>query len=122
MTEPTHDLADYLETARRRAKRAGARAPERHAQAWQIARDAASLIRARYPGARVRVFGSLLYPESFGVHSDIDLAVEGIPWPDYLLVWSELERREPEFEIDLVDVGIISSAMREVIEREGIPL
>lgn len=118
---PALDCFDavYLETARHRARSLSPLTPEEYARAWQVARRAAVFVRARFPNARVRAFGSLLYPETFSPQSDLDLAVEGVPWPDYLRLWSELERREPEFEIDLVDLGIVSESMRAVIEREG---
>ena len=90
--------------------------------AWAAARRIAAEIHRLYPSARLWAFGSLLYPDSFGPRSDIDLAVAGMDWPDYLRVWSAMERREPDFEIDLVDVAIVSDSLRMHIEREGIPL
>ena len=48
--------------------------------------------------------------------------MEGVKWSDYLRLWSAVEKREPEFEIDLVDVGIVSAGLRAHIEREGKPL
>ena len=118
------DYTPYLRTARRRAQtaRTSVRWAERREQAWTVARRTAEFIKKSYPAARVRLFGSLLYPDSFGPKSDIDLAVEGVEWPDYLRLWGVLERREPEFEIDLVDVGIVSAGLRAHIEREGISL
>jgi predicted nucleotidyltransferase len=91
-------------------------------RAWDAARRTALFIKERYSQARVVAFGSLLYPDSFGPHSDIDLAVEGIPWPEYLRLWSELERQETEFEIDLVDLSLVSAGLRTHVEREGVPL
>ncbi len=38
---------------------------------------------------RIRVWGSVLRPDRFARHSDIDICVEGIESPQ---VWSELER------------------------------
>ncbi|TAH48764.1 MAG: nucleotidyltransferase domain-containing protein [Chloroflexota bacterium] len=119
MTTLIRDYTQYMETARQRAQALGPRDAERHARAWRAAYAAGALVKERYPDAKVYIFGSLLYADSFGEHSDIDLAVEGIPWPDYLRIWGELERREPEFEIDLVDLGLVSAAMRAAIEREG---
>lgn len=71
---------------------------------------------------RVIAFGSLLYPDTFGPQSDIDLAVDGIPWPSYLRLWSELEKSEPEFELDLVDLALASPGLRAHVEREGVLL
>lgn len=116
------DLAVYLHTARLRAQRPAASSVSRREEAWAAARRAAAFIRERCPNARVRVFGSLLHPDSFGARSDIDLAVDGVEWPEYFHVWSVLEAREPGFRIDLVDVSIVSDGMRRHIEREGVPL
>jgi len=86
------------------------------------AQRAAAFVREHFPDARVTLFGSLLYPDSFGADSDIDLAIEGVKWPEYLRLWSALERREADFEIDLVDIGIVSPGLKAHIEREGTPL
>jgi predicted nucleotidyltransferase len=124
MTISTSKYAAYLKTARRRAQTATTRYAnaKRREQAWEVARRAATFIKERYPAARVRAFGSLLYPDSFKEKSDIDLAIEGIEWRDYLRIWGELDKREQDFAIDLFDVGIISKKLREHIEREGVPL
>ena len=122
MTISVSDYTAYMQTARRRARTWPSDQAERRERAWAAARRAVAFVKELYPTARVRVFGSLLYPDSFGPQSDIDLAVEGIEWPEYLRVWSALEKREPEFEIDLIDVGIVSEGLRAHIEREGVPL
>jgi len=122
MTPSTSKYTAYLKTARRRAQAATTRYAKRREQAWVAARRAATFIKERYPEARVRAFGSLLYPDSFKEKSDIDLAIEGIEWRDYLRIWGELDRREKDFAIDLFDIGIISKRLREHIEREGVSL
>src|SRR2546428_2826079 len=106
MTSRSPEEIAYLQTARRRALARAAEAPwaERRDRAWEAARRAAAFINGSYPDTRVRAFGSILYPDSFGPQSDIDLAIEGIGWPEYFQVWSALEKLEPEFEIDLIDV------------------
>ena len=122
MTASPRDYSAYMRTARQRAQAAATRWAERREKAWDAARRAAAFIKEQYPTAAVRAFGSLLYPDSFGPKSDIDLAVEGVKWPEFLRLWSAVEKREPEFEIDLVDVGIVSVGLRAHIEREGKPL
>lgn len=115
------DLAVYRRTARRKAQRP-LQWEARREQAWVVARRAAAFIKERCPNVSVRAFGSLLYADSFGPKSDVDLAVEGVEWPEYLRIWSALEKREPEFRIDLVDVSIVSDGLRQHIEREGVSL
>src|SRR5207237_9978639 len=92
----------YLRTARRRARAAEARWAERRQQAWAAAGRAAALIKTAYPQARVGAFGSVLYPDSFGPRSDIDLAIEGLGWPEYLQLGSGQDQRDPEFDIGRV--------------------
>lgn len=115
-------LEIYRRTARARSQTITERWAGRRQEAWEVARRVASFIKERHTGARVIVFGSLLFPDSFGPHSDIDLAVEGVPWPAYLRLWSELEKTEPGFEIDLVDLALASPRLRAHVEREGVPL
>jgi predicted nucleotidyltransferase len=122
MTSRLPEETAYLQTARRRAQAAEVRWAERRQQAWAAARRAAAFIKVAYPRARVRVFGSVLYPDSFGPRSDIDLAVEGVGWPEYLRLWSALDKLEPGFEIDLVDVEMVSPSLRALLEREGVVL
>lgn len=82
----------------------------------------AAVVHASYPEARVRVFGLVLHPDTFGPDSNVDLALEGVGWPDFLRLWSKVEALEPEFEIDLIDVAIVSASLRAHIDREGIEL
>ncbi|MCC7360832.1 MAG: hypothetical protein IT317_15220 [Anaerolineales bacterium] len=86
------------------------------------ARGAAAVIHTSYPEARVRLFGSAHYPDSIGPHSDVDLAIKGVDWPDNLRLWSQVEALEPEFEIDLMDGAIVSPSLRAHIDREGVAL
>lgn len=114
---PTY--ATYIRTARQRAQVTSRQWEARREQAWDVARRAVAFIKENCPSATLRVFGSLLYADSFGPNSDIDLAIDGVGWPEYLRLWSALERQLPDFVIDLVDVNIVSPEMRAHIEREG---
>ncbi len=54
---------------------------------------AAHALRERWPGLRgVWVFGSVLQPDSFLRHSDLDLVVEGLPSVDQLEALGLVER------------------------------
>lgn len=113
------DLSIYRRTARRRAQSNAVRWADRRERAWAAARRAAAWLHEHYPAATVRVFGSLLYPDSFGPHSDIDLAVEGIDWPDYLRAWNAVELLAPEFHLELIDLAVASPSLKAHIEKEG---
>lgn len=45
------------------------------------AREAATFIRERYGAAIVYLYGSLAWEDRFGVHSDIDLMIDGFGRP-----------------------------------------
>ncbi|MFQ5595518.1 MAG: nucleotidyltransferase family protein [Anaerolineae bacterium] len=73
----------HIEWLRRSSARRRPLPEARLARAWQVARQAAQLLRERYGVSRVRVFGSLLHPNYFHAGSDVDLAVEGLTVRDY---------------------------------------
>lgn len=119
MNIPPEKMAEYLRGARERAKRPPPTSDEYYASAWEAARRAAALIHERFPAARVRVFGSLVFRTCFFPHSDIDLAIEGVPVGEYLNLWDELQSREPNFKIDLVEADRVPAALRASIDEEG---
>jgi predicted nucleotidyltransferase len=106
-------------TARRRTDPQLAARRER---GWSVAREIAAFLRDKYQPTRIRLFGSLLHPDLFHAQSDIDLAVEGIPWPAYLRAWNEVERRFTEFKVDLSDVSVVSDRLRQCIDEQGVEL
>ena len=122
--QPQRDYAAYLPYARALTayRRTDPQLAARRERAWSVAREIARFLRNQYQPARIRLFGSLLQPELFHAQSDIDLAVEGIPWLAYLRAWNEVERRFTEFKVDLIDPGIVSAGLRQVIEEQGVDL
>jgi predicted nucleotidyltransferase len=118
MTTPA-DYKPYVEHIRRQAAVRRRQVALRHEQAWDTARQVAQFLRQAYQPTRIVAFGSLVHPERFGLHSDIDIAVEGIPWPEYLQACNAVEALFPMFKIDLVDVAIVSALMRQRIEEYG---
>ncbi len=75
------ERAAFLRAVRRRLQReAAARRRERRARrqkALRLARRVARMLRERFGATRVVLFGSLVRPGAFALHSDIDLAVWG---------------------------------------------
>ncbi len=122
--QPLRDYAAYLPYARALTvrRRTDPQLAARRERAWAVAREIAAFLRERYQPARIRVFGSLLYPELFHAQSDIDLAVEGIPWPAYLHAWNDVERHFGEFKVDLIDLGMVSDRLRQRIDEQGVDL
>lgn len=118
-TRTAQDYTPYLKHARRQAALRRQQAADRRERAWAVARQIAEFLRQKYQPVRIVAFGSLLHLDIFGLHSDIDIAVDGIPWLDYLRAWNDVEEKFPEFKVDLIDVGIVSEGMRKRIEAEG---
>ncbi len=118
------DYSAYLPYARALTarRRTDPKLAARRERAWAVAREIADFLRATYQPTRIRVFGSLLHPELFHALSDIDLAVEGIPWPAYLRAWNDVERRFTEFKIDLIDLAMVSDRLRQSVAEQGVDL
>ena len=95
---------------------------ERHARARQAAQVAAAVLRERFGARRVRALGSVLYPESFHLHSDIDLAAEGIAPLQVLKAWCAISAIAPEFEFDLITPDECRPEIWASVEAEGIDL
>jgi predicted nucleotidyltransferase len=122
MRVDVQDLREYVLHARRQSALRAARGSEVHDAAWRAVQVVADFLREHYRPARIVVFGSLLDRDSFTPDSDIDIAVEGIPWPDYLRAWNDVERLVPDFRVDLIDLAIVSDRMRQRIADEGRPV
>ncbi len=122
MSDSSVAYASYLDHARRSSAARQREAPARLERAWQHARVVAEYLRSKYSPTRIVAFGSLVHPELFDEFSDLDLAVEGISWPDYLRAWNEVEALSGEFRIDLIDMATVSKLMQRRITEEGRPL
>lgn len=92
------------------------------AHAWEVARQAARLLRERYGVRRARVFGSLVHPARFHPDSDVDLAVEGLETTDYWDALADVLFFDDEIALDLVDPDTCPPAIWERVEREGVDL
>lgn len=69
---------------------------------------------------RVVLFGSMLSPEQMSLHSDIDLAVWGLPEQDLFRAGAAIERGH-EFTVDLVEAQKAKPHILKAIEQ-GIEL
>lgn len=112
----------YKATARRRWQRERRQRAEREERARWLARQAAGLLRDEYQVSDARLFGSLLHPGRFTLHSDIDLAAWGLTADNWLKASAAVRALSDDIEINLVDVTTCSPSLRATIEREGIPL
>lgn len=117
--ETIRDYRPYVKAAREMHARRMREAAPRLERAWVVAREIAAFLREKYQPTRIVAFGSMVHRVTFHLRSDIDIAVDGIPWPVYLRAWNDVEERFPEFKVDLIDVGIVSPELQEAIEKEG---
>lgn len=95
---------------------------EQFEHAWQVAREAAHMLKERFGATRVRAFGSLLHPDRFDGTSDVDLAVEGLDLSRYWEAQTQVLYLDDEVIVDLVDRGGCSSAVWQHVEQEGVDL
>lgn len=115
-------LQIYAATLRARTDERRQRRECRRRRAWDLAREAAALLRDQYGAHDVWVFGSLLDSEHFTEHSDIDMAVGGLDQMVHLEALGRLLGLSPEFEFDLVDLEHCPPTLREAVDRTGVRL
>ena len=115
-------LAEYRFTWQKREDERRQALLERQKRAHQAARSAAVILREQFGAIRVRLFGSLLFPNTFQQRSDIDLAAEGIDPSQVLKGWCEISAAAPEFIFDLVTPDECRPEIWISIEIEGIDL
>ncbi len=115
-------MAAYRATARRRAAAKAARVAERLAAARLAAQEGAALLRTRFGATHVWLFGSVVHEQTFGLHSDIDLAARGIEPEEFFLAVALLQDISPEFSFDLVDIDRCRPTLRSAIERTGVSI
>jgi len=115
-------IAAYQAAARRQHEREQQALALREERAWELARQAARLLREQFHTTRVVVFGSLVHPGCFTPWSDVDLAAWGIHPHDTFRAIGAVMDLASEIEVNLVDVETGSSSLLTIIEQEGIEL
>jgi predicted nucleotidyltransferase len=113
-------LEIYRRTARDREASLRRQVAERREHAWELARQAAHILKDEFGVSRVVVFGSLIHPERFHFHSDIDLGVWDIK--DYFRAVAQLSDIDPQIEFDLVPIEDARPGVLTVISEEGVDL
>ena len=76
---------------------------ERQQRGLEVARKCAQMLKSEFGAQRVVLFGSLLAPERMTWHSDIDLAVWGLPEADFFKAGAAIEYGH-DWMIDLVEI------------------
>lgn len=121
MIDPA-SLAIYRQTAQARQEMRRAAIEARRQRAWQVARNAAVLLRRDFGATRIVAFGSLTNQKLFHVHSDIDLAVWDLDEGLYFRAVGVLQGLDPEFSLDLIRFEDASPVFQGTILQEGEPL
>ncbi|MBS3889592.1 MAG: nucleotidyltransferase domain-containing protein [Firmicutes bacterium] len=91
----------------------------RKEKAWEIARQAAALLKTNFGAERVAVFGSLLRPDCFTRWSDVDIAAWGLALGDTFRAIGAVMDLGEDIEVNLVDMNTCRDALRLIIEQEG---
>ncbi|MQL51559.1 nucleotidyltransferase domain-containing protein [Desulfofundulus thermobenzoicus] len=95
---------------------------QRKELALAAAKRAAGVVR-RYGGCQVWLFGSLAGGGRFDEHSDIDLAVAGLPREvDFWRLYADVLAAAEPFSVDLVFMEAAGPELRENIRRHGVEI
>lgn len=93
---------------------------QRQKKGLELAKKCANFLKEKYGVTKVVLFGSLLDYEQMTPHSDIDLAVWGLPEKDYFKAVGFLLEIADNFSIDLVEIqharSYILSAINQGVE------
>lgn len=115
-------LQQYRATARAHLAAEAEALAQRRARAWELAREAAALLRQRFGATRIVVFGSLIHDDMFTLHSDVDVAAWGLDERNWLKAIGAVYDLSTEIPVNLVDMSTTRPEIAEVIEREGVEL
>jgi predicted nucleotidyltransferase len=119
---PAEQMERYKQTARQRWQAEKTQQAARRRRAWELAHQAAELLKAEYGVQQVVAFGSLTQPDRFTLRSDVDLAAWGLTSANWLRAMSAVRNLSTEIELNLVDVTCCSPELLAAIEREGVLL
>jgi predicted nucleotidyltransferase len=110
----------YRATAVKRQEEMEAQVGQRRQKAWQLAQQAAQLLRDQFGVSRVVVFGSLVRDYGFTQWSDVDIAAWGISPTDTFRAIGAVMDLDAEIVVNLVDVNTARPTLLATIERDGI--
>ncbi len=115
-------MQEYRRTARARWQAEKKRQEARRERAWQLAHQAAALLKSEYGVQRVVLFGSLAHPGRFTLWSDVDLAAWGLTWANWLQARVAVRELSEEIDLNVVDVACCPPELVAAIEKDGITL
>jgi predicted nucleotidyltransferase len=111
----------YRAMLRQREAALQARLAERKAQAWEVARAVAAMLRESYGATDVVLFGSLARG-TFHLDSDIDLVAFGLDDTKWTQAGLDAEAISGGLPVDIVPVAYVTGSLAAAVERDGISL
>ena len=108
----------YLPAIKRRWQAEQRQHETRRLQAYEVARELATVLYTKFAATDVILFGSVTNPTVFDQYSDIDLAVTGIGHARFYLAVADM-LAEKTFKVDLVDLDQVPPTIRDAILRDG---
>jgi predicted nucleotidyltransferase len=119
MPPSTTPIAAYRRSAQARHEAQRAQLDARRQRARQVAQQAAARLKQEFAVDKVALFGSVVQPALFHIHSDIDLAVWGLDERRYFRAVGMLQGLDSEFAIDLVPFEDAAPSLQHTITQEG---
>lgn len=119
---PPKKMEAYRRIALRKSILEKEQVVQRRERAWELAREAASLLKERFGASRVVAFGSLVHEDGFTRWSDVDIAAWELRPEDTFRAMGAVWALSRDIEINLVDIRTGHPGLVEAIEREGIDL
>lgn len=120
MSVPAHELETYRHAWAQRRVEEERSNEELRVRALAAACEVATALR-QAGATRVRVFGSVLRPGVFDAHSDLDMAVDGVPLCDFYRAYGlALGLTALPVPLDLVDAADLREPVRRSLEEEGV--
>jgi predicted nucleotidyltransferase len=119
---PISQLKRYQKAAQQRHRRKAQGLALRRQCAWRVAQQAADVLKSQFAATQVVVFGSVLSPEHFHAHSDVDLAVWGLAEGTYYQAVGRLQGLDADIAIDLVEGELAPPALLATIQQTGVLL
>lgn len=116
---PMQQLQVYQKAAQQRRHQKAQRLAQRHAHAWRVAQQAAQILKRQFGATKVVVFGSVLSPQRFYPHSDVDLVVWGLAEELYYQAVGRLQGLDADIAVDLIEGEHVPAAIQETIRKTG---
>ena len=116
------NIAEYKRTAQKRWQQKQRQLARLRERAWQVAKQAAAILKDQFAVTQVIVFGSLARGDLFHAHSDVDLAVLGLDERQYYRAIGCILSLEPTIPIDIVRMEDVPATLQATIKNEGVVL